>query len=67
MVEKELEQSVEGWKSEIQKTNKGSLELEKDLIFLGRTQRGYEVDYDAGMKEKGARSRRSITPQWILE
>lgn len=50
MEEKDLEQSVEGWKSEIHKTNKGSLELDKELIFLGRTQRGYEVDYDAGMQ-----------------
>lgn len=45
-----LEESVEGWKSEIQKTNKGSLELESDLIFNGRTQRGYEIEYDAAMQ-----------------
>ncbi len=50
MEEKDLKESVEGWKSEIDKTNKGSLELESDLIFAGRTQRGYEVDYDAGMQ-----------------
>ena len=50
MEEKKLEEEVEGWKSEIQKTNKGSLELESDLIFAGRTQRGYEVDYDANMQ-----------------
>jgi putative redox protein len=47
---KDLEESVGGWKSEIQKSNIGSLELEKDLIFNGRTQRGYEVEYDAGMQ-----------------
>ena len=50
MEEKNLEEEVEGWKSEIQKTNKGSLELESDLIFAGRTQRGYEVDFDANMQ-----------------
>ncbi len=48
--EKDLKESVEGWKSKIDKSNKGSLELEKDLIFNGRTQRGYEVEYDAGMQ-----------------
>ena len=46
----DLKESVEEWKSEIDKSNKGSLELEKDLIFNGRTQRGYEVEYDAGMQ-----------------
>ncbi len=45
-----LEESVKEWKEEIPTSNKGSLELEKDLIFNGRTQRGYEVDFDAGMQ-----------------
>ncbi|MBL7032469.1 MAG: OsmC family protein [Nitrospira sp.] len=47
---KDLEEAVEDWKSGIDKSNIGSLELEKDLIFNGRTQRGYEVEYDAGMQ-----------------
>ncbi len=47
---KDLKESVEGWKSGIDKSNIGSLELERDLIFNGRTQRGYEVEYDAGLQ-----------------
>lgn len=45
-----LEEEVEGWKKAIAEENKGSLEWESDLIFLARTQRGYEVDYDANMQ-----------------
>ncbi|MEN8262989.1 MAG: hypothetical protein ABFR82_05960, partial [Nitrospirota bacterium] len=45
-----LEESVSNWKEEIPEENKGSLEWEKDLIFNLRTQRGYEVEYDAAMQ-----------------
>ncbi len=50
MSEQELKESVEGWKETIDTENKGFLEWEKDLIFTARTQRGYEIDYDAGMQ-----------------
>lgn len=42
-----LEQSLEGYKGNVAPVNKLTLELDKDLIFLARTQRGYEIDFDA--------------------
>jgi uncharacterized OsmC-like protein len=42
-----LKGSLEGYKEKISPVNKGTLTWEKDLIFLGRTQRGYEIDFDA--------------------
>lgn len=42
-----LEESLEGYKGKISPVNKGTLTWDKDLIFLGRTQRGYEIDFDA--------------------
>ncbi len=47
---KELDQSLEGYKSKIQQVNKATLTWDKDLIFVGRTQRGYEVEYDAAQQ-----------------
>ncbi len=44
---KELEVPLEDYKSKIQHVNKATLTWDKDLIFVGRTQRGYEVEYDA--------------------
>jgi len=44
---KELGESLEGYKSKIQQVNKATLTWDRDLIFVGRTNRGYEVDYDA--------------------
>ncbi len=45
-----LEESVSGWKERITEVNRGSLVWDKDLIFNARTQRGYEVEYDAGLQ-----------------
>jgi len=42
-----LEESLKGYKEKILPLNKGTLTWDKDLIFLGRTQRGYEIDFDA--------------------
>jgi putative redox protein len=42
-----LEESLGGYKGKIMPLNKGTLTWDKDLIFLGRTQRGYEIDFDA--------------------
>jgi putative redox protein len=42
-----LHGSLGGYKEKIAPINKGTLTWDKDLIFLGRTQRGYEIDFDA--------------------
>ena len=42
-----LEESLKGYKEKVPPTMKASLLWTKDLIFLGRTQRGYEIDFDA--------------------
>jgi putative redox protein len=42
-----LEKSLEGYKEKINPINKLTLELDKDLIFAARTQRGYVIDFDA--------------------
>ncbi len=47
---KELETSLETYKTKISHVNKATLTWDKDLIFIGRTQRGYEVEYDAQMQ-----------------
>jgi putative redox protein len=44
---KELDESLEGYKSKVQQVNKATLTWDKDLIFVGRTNRGYEVEFDA--------------------
>jgi len=50
MEEDMLEKSLEGYKETIPQTNKGSLVWDKDLIFIARTQMGYEVEFDARMQ-----------------
>ncbi len=42
-----LEDSLEGYKKKVAIDTKGTLTWDKDLIFVGRTQRGYEIDFDA--------------------
>jgi putative redox protein len=42
-----LEVSLKGYKGNIAPATKGTLTWDKELIFVGRTQRGYEIDYDA--------------------
>ena len=44
---KELDQDLDAYKSKISQVNKATLTWDKDLIFVGRTNRGYEVEYDA--------------------
>jgi len=44
---KELEESLDAYKSKVAQVNKATLTWDKDLIFIGRTNRGYEVEYDA--------------------
>ena len=43
----ELEQSLGGYKEKIVPINKATLTWDKELIFVGRTQEGYEIDFDA--------------------
>ncbi len=42
-----LEDSLKGYKEKVAPVTKGTLTWDKDLIFVGRTQRGYEIDFDA--------------------
>ncbi|MDF1590070.1 MAG: OsmC family protein [Desulfobacterales bacterium] len=42
---------MSGYKKKILPVNKGSLTLERDLYFIGTTQRGYEVEYDPKYEE----------------
>lgn len=43
----ELKESLKGYKEKISPVTKATLSWERDLIFLGRTQRGYEIEFDA--------------------
>ena len=43
----EFEESLGAYKSRITQVNKATLTWDKELIFVGRTNRGYEVEYDA--------------------
>jgi putative redox protein len=46
-MEKETETlDLKGYKEAIPPVNKGTLTLDRDLIFVARTQRGYEFEYD---------------------
>jgi len=44
---RELEGGLEGYKTKVSQVNKATLTWDKELIFVGRTNRGYEVEYDA--------------------
>jgi len=44
---KELEGKLDVYKSKVSQVNKATLTWDKDLIFVGRTNRGYEVEFDA--------------------
>ena len=43
----ELKESLAGYKEKITPLTKGTLTWDKELIFVGRTQRGYEIEFDA--------------------
>ena len=44
---KELDGALDVYKSKVSQVNKATLTWDKDLIFVGRTNRGYEVEFDA--------------------
>lgn len=41
------EEDLKGYKQQAMPVTKGTLTWDRDLIFTGRTQRGYEIEYDA--------------------
>ena len=41
------EEKLKGYKEKINPLTKATLKWDKDLIFVGRTQEGYEIDFDA--------------------
>ncbi len=43
----DLENSLTGYKQKISHVSKATLSWDKDLIFVGRTQEGYEIEFDA--------------------
>ena len=45
------EPALDDYKTQILPVNKARLTLERDLYFLGMTQRGYEVEYDVKYEE----------------
>jgi len=46
----DLEQSLTGYKEKIAPINKATLTWDKELIFIGRTQQGYEIEFDANVQ-----------------
>ncbi|HUH66266.1 MAG TPA: OsmC family protein [Syntrophales bacterium] len=42
-----LEESLKGYKEKIVPVAKASLKWDKDLVFTGTTQQGYEIEFDA--------------------
>lgn len=44
---KGLEEDLNAYKTKVQQVNKATLTWDKELIFVGRTNRGYEVEFDA--------------------
>ena len=46
----ELKESLAGYKEKVAPITKGTLTWERELIFTGRTQRGYEIEFDADIQ-----------------
>jgi putative redox protein len=46
-----MESGLKGYKEKILPVNKARLTLERDLYFIGTTQRGYEVEFDVRYEE----------------
>lgn len=43
----QLEESLKGYKEKIAPVTKATLTWDRELIFTGRTQQGYEIEFDA--------------------
>ena len=46
----ELKDSLTGYKEKVAPITKGTLTWDRELIFVGRTQRGYEIEFDADIQ-----------------
>ena len=46
-----MDPQLSGYKDKILPVNKSRLTLQRDLYFVGTTQRGYEVEYDVRYEE----------------
>src|SRR5512138_1524734 len=46
----DLEGSLDSYKTKISQVNKATLTWDKELIFVGRTNRGYEIEFDAAQQ-----------------
>ncbi|MDI6800809.1 MAG: OsmC family protein [Thermodesulfovibrionales bacterium] len=46
-IKDELEESLKGYKEGVAPVTKATLSWDRDLIFVGRTQQGYEIEFDA--------------------
>lgn len=47
---KYLDESLKGYKQNVSNLVKGTLEWDKDLIFVGKTNEGYEIEFDANVQ-----------------
>ncbi len=47
MSEEKLEESLKGYKEKITPVVKATLSWDRELIFVGRTNEGYEIEFDA--------------------
>ncbi len=48
--EEELQQNLTGYKEKVNPLVKGTLQWEKDLIFVGRSGEGYEIEFDGNVQ-----------------
>ena len=46
----ELDGSLDAYKAKVSQVNKATLTWDKELIFTGRTNRGYEIEFDAAQQ-----------------
>lgn len=46
----QLADNLKGYKEKINPINKATLDWDKELIFVGRTQQGYEIEFDANVQ-----------------
>lgn len=46
----ELIDSLKGYKEKVPIIEKATLQWDKEFIFIGRTQRGYEIEFDANLQ-----------------
>jgi hypothetical protein len=57
--------NMDGYKTNVDEVTKSSLKWSKDLLFSGRTQRGYEIDFDARIEWGCAPRSTVVKPCWL--